>query len=92
MTYHNQMENERRQLLLEEEKKIRRLRFIVDLAQAILMQQQDLTLKEAFEIMRDAKRAALNLFPDKESVYDMVYERRFKKIIAQRFVINGGRP
>jgi AmiR/NasT family two-component response regulator len=39
--------------LMEEERKIRRLRFIVDLAQAVLMQQHDLTLKEAFEIMRD---------------------------------------
>lgn len=30
--------------LMEEEKKMRRLRFIVDLAQAVLMQQSDLTL------------------------------------------------
>ena len=54
---------------MEEEKNMRRLRFIVDLAQAILMQQSDLTLKEAFDIMKDTKKAALNLFPDKEHVY-----------------------
>ena len=69
---------------------MRRLRFIVDLAQAILIQQNDLTLREAFDIMRDTKKAALNLFPDKESVYELVYTPKFRKIIAARFVIPGG--
>jgi hypothetical protein len=76
--------------LMEEEKKMRRLRFIVDLAQAILMQQADLTLKEAFAIIRDAKAAALLLFPDKEDVYELIYAPRFRRIIAERFVIRGG--
>jgi hypothetical protein len=76
--------------LIEEEKKMRRLRFIVDLAQAILMQQADLTLKEAFAIIRDAKAAALLLFPDKEDVYELIYAPRFRRIIAERFVIRGG--
>ena len=77
--------------LIEEEKNMRRLRFIVDLAQAILMQQSDLTLREAFTIMNDTKRAALNLFPDKEEVYELIYTPRFRKIISERFVIQGGR-
>lgn len=76
--------------LMEEEKNMRRLRFIVDLAQAVLMQQSDLTLKEAFDIMRDTKKAALNLFPDKEHVYELIYTPRFRKIITERFVIQGG--
>jgi hypothetical protein len=85
------MENDLKEKLIDEEKKMRRLRFIVDLAQAILLQQRDLTFIEAIEIMRDAKKAALNLFPDKESVYDLVYTPRFRKIIAQRYVIAGGK-
>jgi hypothetical protein len=76
--------------LQDEERRMRRLRFIVDLAQAILIQQQDLTLREAFDIVRDTKKAALNLFPDKESVYELIYARKFKKIIVDRFVIPGG--
>ncbi len=76
--------------LMEEEKRMRRLRFIVDLAQAVLMQQPDLTLREAFNIMRDTKKAALNLFPDKEYVYELIYTPRFRKIISERFVIKGG--
>ncbi len=76
--------------LLEEEKKIRMLKFVVDLNQAVLMQQTDLTLREAFEIMKNAKQAALNLFPDKEAVYDLIYAPRFRRIIRERFVIPGG--
>jgi len=78
------------QSLLEEEKKMRMLKFVVDLNQAILMQQADLTLREAFEIMRNAKQAALNLFPDKEAVYELIYTPRFRRIIRERFVIPGG--
>lgn len=76
--------------LQEEERRMRRLRFIVDLAQAVLIQQHDLTLREAFEIMHDTKKAAMNLFPDKESVYELIYAPKFKKIIVERFVIRGG--
>ena len=76
--------------LLEEEKNMRRLRFFVDLAQAILMQQSDLTLQEAFTIMKDTKMAVLSLFPDKEHVYELVYAPRFRRIISERFVIPGG--
>ncbi len=78
------------QALREEEKKLRMLKFVVDLNQAILMQQTDLTLQEAFEIMRNTKRAALNLFPDKEDVYELLYSPRFRRIIRDRFVIAGG--
>ena len=74
----------------EEEKKMRLLRFVVDVNQAILLQQEDLTLREAFDILTNTKKAVLNLFPDKEDVYELVYSRRFRRIIRERFVIPGG--
>lgn len=76
--------------LLEEDRRMRILRFVVDLNQALLMQQMDLTLREAFQIMRDTKRAALNLFPDKEGAYELIYAPRFRRIIRERFLIPGG--
>jgi len=78
-----------RELVLEE-RKIRLLRFIVDVAQATLMQQAELTLQEAFAIMKDTKQAALNLFPDKDQVYDLIYTPRFLRIISERFAIASG--
>ena len=78
----------REELIREEEKKIRRLRFIVDLAEAVLMQSR-LTLRESLDLMDQTKQAALMLFPDKESVYDLVYTPRFRRIIDERFTIPG---
>jgi hypothetical protein len=79
-----------KEALREEEKKLKLLRFIMDLNLAVLMQQADLTLREAFELMKNAKQAALNLFPDKEHVYELIYAPRFRRIISERFVIAGG--
>ncbi len=77
--------------LREEERRLRMLRWIVDLNQAVLMQQADLTLHEAFEIMKNTKRAALSLFPGKEEAFDLIYSPRLRRIIRDRFVIPGGR-
>ena len=82
------MADEKDELLKEEEKQMRRLRFIVDLAQAALMQ-SDLSLSESLELMENTKRAALSLFPDKEFVYDLVYSPRFRRIIEERFTVPG---
>jgi len=76
--------------LREEEKKLRMLKLVVDLNMAVLMQQSDLTLREAFDIMKNTKQAAMNLFPDKEQVFELIYSPRFRRVIRDRFVIRGG--
>ncbi len=75
-------------LLKNEEKKIRRLCFLVDLTEAVLTQ-SDLSLQESLDLMENTKKAALGFFPDKESVYDLVYAPRFNRIIHERFMIPG---
>ena len=82
------MESMQEDLIREEERKMRRLRFIVDLAEAVLMQ-SSLTLRESLDVMDQTKKAALSLFPDKESVYDLIYLPRFRRIIDERFTIPG---
>ena len=76
--------------LREEERRLRMLRFVVDLNQAILMQQADLTLREAFDILKSTRQAARNLFPGKDDVFELVYTPRFKRVIRERFLIAGG--
>ncbi len=73
-------------LIEEEEKNMRRLRWIVDITQATLMQ-SDLTLHESLALMNNTKKAALYLFPDKEFVYDLIYTPRFQRILDERFGI-----
>jgi hypothetical protein len=74
--------------LQREEKNMRHLRLVVDLAQAVLTQ-SDLTLQESLDLMENTKKTALALFPDKEFVYDLVYTPRFRRIIEERFTIPG---
>jgi hypothetical protein len=78
--------------LQEEERRLRMLRFVVDLNHALLMQQADLTLREAFDILKNTRRAALNLFPGKEDVFELIYTPRFMRVIRERFLIAGGVP
>jgi len=74
------------ELIKEEEKNMRRLRWIVDLTQATLMQ-SDLALHESLALMSNTKKAVLHLFPDKEFVYDLIYTPRFQRILDERFGI-----
>jgi hypothetical protein len=76
--------------LQEEERRLRMLRFIVDVNQAILMQQTEMTLRESFDILEKTRQAARSLFPGKEEVFELIYTPRFMRIIRDRFLINGG--
>lgn len=78
----------REELIKEEERNMKQLRFIVDLAQASLVQ-SNLTIQESLALIENTKKAALSLFPDKEFVYDLVYTPRFRRIIDERFTISG---
>jgi hypothetical protein len=73
-------------LIFEEENMLRRLRWIVDLTQAVLMQ-SDLTLHESLTLMNNTRKAVLSLFPDKAFVYDLIYTPRFQRILDERFRI-----
>ena len=77
------------ELMRDEEKRLRRLRLVIDLSLSLLMQ-ADLTLREAVNVVENAKKAALALFPDKGEVFDLVYAPRLKRVIRDRFVIQGG--
>ena len=52
--------------VLEEDKKMRRLRIIVDLT-AVLLAQEKLTMDEALDLMNATRRTVLRLFPVRRS-------------------------
>ncbi len=70
--------------LIAEEKKIRRLGRAMDVA-AALLRQVDLTLEEAQDVVGHAKQTALQLFPDKEETFDLIYAPRFRRILTEKF-------
>jgi hypothetical protein len=73
-----------KEALLAEERKIRRLSRAMDLT-ALLLWQVDLTFEQAQEIVGHAKKTALQLFPDKEGTYDLVYAPRFRRILVEKY-------
>lgn len=74
----------------EENKKIRHLRFIIDLTTNIIMQ-TDTPLSEAQRMIEGTRRLATTLFPGKEEVYDLIYKPRLRRILSERYVIPGSR-
>ncbi len=68
----------------EENRKIRYLRFLVDFS-ILSIQQDELLLEEAVDLVEDVKRAACGLFPGKEEVFELIYRPRFNRVIEERF-------
>ena len=68
----------------EEEKKLRRLRFIVDFAIEYLRSQQ-LNHDEAIRVVEGVRKHALKLFPGKEDAFDIIYAPRFKRVLNEKF-------
>jgi len=44
-----------------------------------------LTLEEAQDIVSHAKSTALQLFPDKEETFDLIYGSRFRRILVEKY-------
>jgi len=70
--------------LLEEERKLRKLRFIVDFALQYI-RIHNITHDEALAIFEGVKKHALKLFPDKEETFDIIYTPRFKRLLNEKF-------
>ena len=68
----------------EENRRIRYLRFLVDLSLQEI-EQEDLSLEEMLRIVEDVKRAACTLFPGKEETFELIYRPRFDRVIQERF-------
>ncbi len=79
-----EMDDELKQAITEENKKIRRLRFIVDFALQYIRTQQ-ISHDDAIAIVEGVKRHALKLFPDKEEAFNIIYAPRFKRVLNEKF-------
>ena len=73
--------------IIEENKKMRYLRFIVDFSISYIQQSQ-ITVDEAMGLVEDIRKQALTLFPGKDDAFDLVYRPRFKRIINEKFQVH----
>jgi hypothetical protein len=70
---------------LEELRMIRRLQVMMSMVMSVISQDVNMTVEEASELVADAKRAALAMFPDKELAYDLIYKPRLQRLMNERF-------
>jgi hypothetical protein len=70
----------------EESRRARRLQIMVNLVMSVISQ-GDLPVEEASELVASTKRAALNLFPDKELAYDLIYKPRLQRLMVEKYRI-----
>jgi hypothetical protein len=70
-----------------ESRKIRRLSIAVNLTLQVIAQ-GEVTLEAAQEMAAAIQRLALTLFPGKESAYEIIYGRRFQRLIARVYRLN----
>jgi hypothetical protein len=71
--------------ILEENRKVRRLQIVVDLVTNLLWQTDDMPVEEAAELIAATRQFALKLFPDKEQTYDLIYQPRFQRLMAEKY-------
>lgn len=70
-----------------EAKKVRRLQLMMDLVMNVISQNDAMSVEEASELIASARRAALNLFPEKELAYDLIYRPRFQRLMTEKYRI-----
>jgi hypothetical protein len=75
--------------LEDEEARLRRFRLAVDLATSTI-RQTDVSFEEASRMVIAVRRLALQLFPGQESTFDLIYEPRLRRILAERFQCDAG--
>lgn len=68
----------------EENRKIRRLQIMMNMVMSVISQ-ENMSVEEASELVANAKRAALAMFPDKELAYDLIYKPRLQRLMRERF-------
>jgi hypothetical protein len=71
--------------LKEEERKIRRLRIVVDMVMQVIAQDPTLAVEQASEMVADTRRVALGLFPDKELAFNLIYWPRLQRLMQERY-------
>jgi hypothetical protein len=82
--YNKTMKMEQEKEIREENRRVRFLRFLVDLS-ILSIQEEDLSRREAEGIVEEVKRASCGLFPGREETFELIYRARFRRVLWERF-------
>lgn len=76
-----------RQAIREENRNLRYLRFLVDLALAEI-RAGSFTLEQAQQVVANVRSQALHLFPGKETAFEWIYRPRFHRAILETYKLH----
>ena len=68
----------------DEDRRVRELRTAVQLTFSVIAQ-TDMPLADAEAMVEAVRHTAVRLFPGKESVFDLIYLPRFRRLLADRY-------
>lgn len=73
--------------LKDEERRLKQLQLVVGLTMSAISQ-TNLSLGEASQMVAATRRLALRLFPGKEHAFDLIYQPRLRRLLAERFQLH----
>ena len=72
----------------EENKKLRRLQWMVELTRQLLYQTPDLTVVDGLRYIDTVRRYAVFLFPGKGQTFDLIYRPRLMRVLWERGILD----
>jgi hypothetical protein len=69
----------------EESRQIRRLQLMMTMVMQVIQQDRSLAVEQASAMVADARRAALNMFPDKALAFDLIFWPRLQRMMRERY-------
>jgi hypothetical protein len=74
-------------MIEEENRKIRYLQLMVDLTIQLLYQTDGLTYMEGLKYIDNARNFAEKLFPSKAMTFDLIYKPRLMRVLQERGIL-----
>ena len=71
-----------REQLAEEAARARKVRHLVDITTSLIIQ-SEITRSDAESLVQSVRERILDLFPDGEQTYELIYAPRFRRIIDE---------
>ena len=69
----------------DERRRLRRLQVLMNMVMSVIAQDPAMTVEQAAEMVANARRAALAMFPGKELAFDLIYKPRLERVMHERF-------
>ena len=69
----------------EEARRIRRLQLMMHMVMQVIQQDRSMPVEQASEMVADARRAALTMFPDKALAFDLIFWPRLQRLMRERY-------